>query len=262
LSAPGVPADDRGLTLGDGLFETVLALDGAMVALEAHLERLAAGCAVLGLPAPDLVAARSLMAAAIAASPGPRLAVRLTLTAGSGGRGLERPDRPALRLFAAASPAPEPAGPARLIVSAVRRNEGSPVSRLKTLAYLDSVLARREARAAGADEALMLNGAGEAACAAAANIFWVRDGRLHTPALACGVLAGVMRARVIGLAALLGVETREVRAGPEAVQGADGVFLTNSLVGLRPAAELDGARLGEAPLIEALRRAVRSAGLA
>ena len=257
---PPVPSDDRGLTLGDGLFETVLAKGGALVLLDAHLARLARGCAELGLPAPDLDAARVLMAPA--AEPGPRIAVRLTVTAGSGGRGVDRPAAPALRMIATSAPAPLPEGPARLATSTVRRNAGSPASRLKTLAYLDNVLARREARAAGADEALMLNGAGEAACAAVANIFWIKGGRLFTPALDCGVLAGVMRAEVMAIAGRRGVEVREVRSSPAAILEADGAFLTSSLVGVRPVCELDGVGLGEDPLIEAFGAAVRDAGLA
>ena len=260
MASRGIPADDRGLTLGDGLFETVLALDGKLVALDAHLARLALGCAALGLPAPNLDAARALMAQAV--EPGPRIAVRLTVTAGSGGRGVDRPQAPVLRMIATAAPAPLPEGPARLVTSAVRRNAGSPASRLKTLAYLDNVLARREARAAGADEALMLNGAGEAACASVANIFWIKAGRLCTPALDCGVLAGVMRAEVLAIAARQGVETLEVRASPQAILEADGVFLTNSLAGVRPVCALDGVRLGEDPLTAALSAAVRAAGLA
>jgi branched-chain amino acid aminotransferase/4-amino-4-deoxychorismate lyase len=260
LSRPGVPSDDRGLTLGDGLFETVLALDGALVALDAHLARLTRGCSELGLPAPDLDAVRALMAQAV--EPGPRIAVRLTVTAGSGGRGVDRPAAPALRMIATAAPAPLPEGPARLVTSTVRRNAGSPASRLKTLAYLDNVLARREARAAGADEALMLNGAGAAACASVANIFWTKGGRLCTPALDCGVLAGVMRAADLAIAGRQGVEVLEVRSPPRAILEADGVFLTNSLMGVRPVCELDGVRLGEGPLVETLLRAVRAAGLA
>src|SRR5262245_52074968 len=80
--------DDRGLTLGDGLFETLLAVDGALQDVPEHLARMAAGCAVLGLPAPDAGTAGRLMARALAEagrSTG-RAAVRLTLTAGSGGR--------------------------------------------------------------------------------------------------------------------------------------------------------------------------------
>ena len=142
--------------------------------------------------------------------------------------------------------------PARLITSSVRRNDGSPAARLKTLAYLDNVLARAQARERGADEALMLNSRGEAACAAAANVFWVSDGRLYTPALECGVLAGTMRARVLAAAVRLGVEVAEVRAPGEALAGAEAVFLTNSLIGLRAVSGLDEVVFGGSALVERL----------
>lgn len=249
-----VPFDDRGLTLGDGLFETLLAVDGALRDAEAHLARLAAGCATLGLPAPDHDAAHALVREAAAASG--RMAVRLTLTAGSGGRGLMRPAELAPRMFANAAPAPPPAGPARLITSAVRRNEGSPASRVKSLAYLDNVLARREAAAAGADEALMLNGRGEAACASAANLFWLEQDVLRTPALDCGVLDGITRAAVIDQARRLGVPVEQVRSGPQALLAAQAVFLTSSLIGVRAAASLDGRPLRVHPLTDQLAAAL------
>lgn len=247
-----IPHDDRGLLLGDGLFETVLAVDGGLVGLPAHLERMAAGCAAMGLPPLDRALAERLMAEALAVIAGPRAAVRLTLTAGSGGRGLDRPDAPTPRLFATAAVSHLPSGPARLIISSVRRNEGSPAARLKTLAYLDNVLARAEARERGADEALMLNSQGEAACAAAANVFWISEGRLYTPALACGVLAGTMRARVLAAAARIGVEAAEVRAPGELLSGAEGVFLTNSLMGVRAVSGLDDVVFGPSRLVERL----------
>lgn len=253
-----IPTDDRGFTLGDGLFETVLAVEGALVRPEAHLDRLAAGSATLGLPPPDRARAlqamrKALRAAGLGAA---RAAVRLNLTAGSGGRGLDRPDPVRPRLVATAAPAPAPAGPARLVTTSVRRNDQSPASRLKTLAYLDNVLARAAARDAGADEAVMLNTRGELACAAAANLFWISEGRLFTPALACGALAGVMRARVLARAAELGVPVAETRAGPEALESAEGLFLTNALIGVREVAELDGRRFGPHALVARLERVV------
>ncbi len=247
-----IPHDDRGLLLGDGLFETVLAVDGRLVGLAAHLARMTAGCAVLGLPPLDHALAARLMGEALAATSAPRAAVRLTLTAGSGGRGLDRPDAPEPRLFATAAASHPPPGPARLITSSVRRNEGSPAARLKTLAYLDNVLARVQARERGADEALMLNSQGQAACAAAANVFWVREGRLYTPALDCGVLAGTMRARVLAAAARIGVEAAQVHAPGELLAGAEAVFLTNSLIGVRPVSSLDEAAFGVSALVERL----------
>ncbi|MDP3855653.1 aminotransferase class IV [Phenylobacterium sp.] len=256
IALDGVPADDRGLLLGDGLFETLLAVDGVLADLDAHLDRLAAGCVTLGLPPPNRAEAERLMRQALADVATPRVAVRLTLTAGSGGRGLDRPAEPTPRLFATAAASAAPQGPARLALSAVRRNEGSPASRLKTLAYLDNVLARAQARGKGADEAVMLNNRGEVACGAAANIFWVRAGRLFTPALDCGALAGVMRARVIAAASGLGVETAQVAAGPPDLIGAEAVFLTNSLIGVRGVAALDATDFGPNALVERLAKAL------
>lgn len=240
-----VPYDDRGLLLGDGLFETLLARGGALEHWEAHLARLTAGCVTLGLPAPDGPAARRLCERAVEDASLSRAAVRLTLTAGSGGRGLDRPDQVQLRLFAVASASAVPVGPAELVTVSVRRNDHSPASRLKTLSYLDNVLARREA---GGAEALMLNTAGELACAAAANLFWTKDGRLLTPALECGVLDGIMRGVVMARARAQGIAVDEVRAGREALDGAEGLFLTNSLIGVRPVSMLDGRPVAESPL--------------
>jgi branched-chain amino acid aminotransferase/4-amino-4-deoxychorismate lyase len=234
---------DRGFTLGDGLFETVLAVDGGMRHLADHAARLIAGCATLGLPAPTL---ERLAAAVPDLGPG-RQAVRFTWSAGDGGRGLDRPDVLDPVLTVTVAPAPLP-GPARLVTArAVRRNEQSPAANLKTLAYLDNVLARREARAAGGDEAVMLNTKGELACAAAANLFWISDGRVFTPALSCGALPGLARARLMAT-----VDVEEVAAGPEALDAAEAVFITNSLVGVRQVAWLDGRDYARDRLAESL----------
>jgi branched-chain amino acid aminotransferase/4-amino-4-deoxychorismate lyase len=231
-----IPVDDRGFTLGDGLFETLLAIDGQLVNWDAHIDRLHRGCEALGLPKPAPIDCQAVAEEALESVLGlRRAAVRISLTAGSGGRGLDRPDDPGRLLVAKASPAPDPGRPVRLLTSPIRRNEGSPTSRLKTLSYLDSVLARREAQARGADEALMLNARGELACAAAANLIWIEGRELFTPALDCGVLDGTVRAALLARAAV-----HEVRAGPEALAEADALYLTNSLIGVSPVRSLDG----------------------
>lgn len=248
-----LPLDDRGLLLGDGLFETLLVVDGAPVWWGEHMARLRRGCVALSLPEPDEDEAKAAARQVIDDGAGhPRAALRLTWTAGSGGRGLDRPSMLSPRLLASLAPAPRPTKPLRLAIAQVRRNAGSPTSRHKTLAYLDNVLARREAQVAGADEAVMLNTAGEVACAAAANIFWMEDGEVFTPALDCGVLDGLARAAVMARAAAMGAAVREVRAGAEGLGRAEAVFLTNSLMGLREAATLDGRHLKKPPLLDAL----------
>ena len=245
----GVPLDDRGLTLGVGLFETICVVDGRLRLWTAHLDRLTRGCAVLGLPAPDAEACRSAAAAALdtAGLTAGRAALRLSWTGGSGGRGLPAPQPPQPRLFATASPAPPPPAGLALATVPVRRNPSSPTSRLKTLSYLDNVQARAEALAAGADEALMLDTAGRLACAAAANLFWLRDGTLFTPALDCGVLDGVVRTVVLALAPGFGFEVAQVRAPPTALLECDAAFLTSSLMGAVPVTRLDGAGLPAPP---------------
>jgi branched-chain amino acid aminotransferase/4-amino-4-deoxychorismate lyase len=216
---------------------------------------MAAGCEALGLPPLDVEAARALCLAAPghAGLADVRAAVRLTLTAGSGGRGLDRPAAPAPVLVATAAAAPVPATPVDLMLAKTRRNEGSPAARLKTLSYLDNVLARAEALAAGADEAVMRNNHGDLTCAAAANLFWVAGEALFTPALHCGVLEGIARGRVLAAAGRLGVDVHEVATGAEALDEADAVFLTNSLIGVRPARRFEEEAFGPHALVERLR---------
>ena len=245
-----IPADDRGFTLGDGLFETVLAKAGRLMLWERHVDRMARGCAALGLPAPtadalETAAQDALKAADLATE---RAAVRLTWSAGSGGRGLDRPEPTLPRLIASAAPSPAGSAPLRLITSTIRRNPTSPTSRLKTLSYLDPVEARRQARAAGADEAVMLSTGGLVASASAANLFWIAGASVFSPALDCGVLEGTIRGLLIER---LGAQ--EIAAGPEALAEAEALFVTNSLMGVRAAASLDGRALGDHPLIQKAR---------
>jgi branched-chain amino acid aminotransferase len=217
---------DRGLLLGDGLFETIAVMGGAPLRLDAHFRRLREGAGLLGLEVP--VADQTLAdgVAAVARENGlADAAVRLTLTAGPGPRGLLRPQpgRPTLMLTAAPLPAPLP--PARVIVATVtRRNEHSPLSRVKSLNYLDGVLAREEARARGADDAILLNTAGFVAEATAANLFALLDGELVTPPISDGVLPGVRRAEII--AERGAVERRLTMAE---LARAEEIFLTSAL---------------------------------
>lgn len=254
-----IPLDDRGFTLGHGLFETVLWIDGDLAHWDSHRERLERGCRTLGLPIPDREAFRAAADAALGAAGTPaRAAVRLNWSAGSGGRGLDFPEPLEPRLTALATPLGPTPGPVTLATARVRRNDRSPTSRLKSLSYLDNVLARAEARAAGAEEALMLNTVGEVACAAAANVFWVRHDEVFTPDLACGVLDGIMRREVISACHGLGLPVEEVFANPGRLAGAP-MFITNSLVGVRSVASLDGQPLPKSSRIAAIAKAVSRA---
>ncbi len=231
---------DRGFLLADGLFETIRVAGGEAWRLDAHLARLFAGAEVLELPVP--VAGRALadaMAEVIAANGLAEGSLRLTLTRGPGPRGLVPPERPRPTLLITWAPLAPPLPPARLVTAAVtRRNERSPLSRLKTLNYLDAVLARQEAARRGADDAVLLNTAGRVAEATAANLFAVVDGALLTPPVEDGALPGLRRAEVIER---LGAEVRPI--GPTELARATEVFLTTSL-GTRAVVSLDGRQVG------------------
>ncbi len=251
-----IALDDRGFTLGHGLFETVLWSGGTLRLWDAHIERMARGCRTLGMPPPDRTAVDAAVYAALTAAGDPDpAAVRVNWSGGPGERGLDPPQTPRPRLSVTVSLIAPVTTLVRLQLVKVRRNDRSPTSRVKSLSYLDNVLARAEARAAGADEALMLNTGGEVACAAAANVFWIRHGEIFTPDLDCGVLDGIMRREVIAACHHLGLQVHEVFTNPGRLAGAP-MFLTNSLIGVRTVASLNGAPLPTSPLVKAITKAV------
>ncbi|WP_341989818.1 aminotransferase class IV [Azorhizobium sp. AG788] len=241
--APG----DRGFTLGDGLFETLAVRAGTISRLPAHLARLAAGAQVLGLPLPafDLP---QIAAALLQANGWSDAVLRLTVTRGVGPRGVLPPDQPSPTVLVTAAPMAAPGGPARLVTATVtRRNEHSPLSRIKSLNYLDNILARQEAHTLGADDALLLNTQGRLAESTIANVFLVLDGTLVTPPLGEGALPGVMRAEVLAHGAV----ERPVSVAD--LQAASEIFLTSSL-GVRSVHELAGRALSSQAAADALRR--------
>jgi branched-chain amino acid aminotransferase len=234
---------DRGLTLGDGLFETAPVFNGHAVWLGEHLDRLMSGAAAIGL---DITRRRIETAvAACLAEIGPTAAVlRITVTRGAGGRGLAH-DGGAPTLLVTLAPWPKGIlnRDVTLATARVRRNEYSPVSRLKSLSYLDAILAAREAASAGADDALMLNCGGRVASSTIANVFVMEDGRLVTPPESEGVLGGITRRKVLAAAHDLGFAYEEAPVERARLTTAHSVFLTNSLRLIRPVTRLDGEAL-------------------
>jgi len=231
---------DRGFTLGDGLFETLRVADGAPRHLARHLARLRAGSERLDLPVPWTDAALGAAMAALLAATGCRTgSLRLTLTRGPAARGVLPPAVAAPSLLLTCGGLP-PDGPVRAVVATVtRRNEHSPLSRLKSLNYLDAILARQEAARRGADDALLLNTAGRLAEATAANLFVRHGDRLLTPPVTEGALPGIGRALVL--------ERHPAEECPLTLDDlgrADEAFLTNSL-GLRPLVAVDGRPVGD-----------------
>jgi branched-chain amino acid aminotransferase len=258
---PLAPFDlgDRGLLLGDGVFDTALALDGRVAFAAAHRDRLVAAAAALGFAVEP---ARIDQAMRALAAQFPQAAIRTTVTRGSGPRGLKPPAEPRPTLFASAGPlAPGLAGaPLRLWPTQIRRNDTAPTARLKTLGYLDAVLAAREAAEHGFDEALFRNTKDAVACGGTGNLFAILDGRLVTPPLTDGVLDGIVRAEILRLAPACALACQERSLTLDTLMRADAVFLTNSLRLLAPVEAIGATVLASAahPAVASLARALRA----
>ncbi|MBC7906097.1 MAG: aminotransferase class IV family protein [Rhodospirillaceae bacterium] len=232
-----VTVTDRGFTLGDGLFETIKAKAGRPLRLDAHMERLQAGAAILRLELPlDQDGVAAAIAQVLEANGLTDAALRLTVSRGPGVRGLLPPKPAHPTVLLTAGPLPPAMGPARLVVAhSTRRNEHSALSRCKALSYLDNILARMEAEDRDGDDALLLNTGGLVAETTIANLFMVTaDGTMVTPPVESGALPGVRRAELLRQ---LPVIERPVVL--DEVLSAQEVFLTNAL-SIRAVASVDG----------------------
>lgn len=246
---PGAALDpsDRGVAYGDGVFETMAARGGHIRRLTQHLERLNEGCRRLGMEPP----ADGVVASEIAAhlpTEG-RAVVKLVVTRGPGARGYTPPAtiRPT-RILSISSwptyPAHHYTAGMDVRTCALRLGRNPALAGLKHLNRLEQVLASAETRAAGADEGLLLDSEGLVVGATSNNVFAVKGNTLMTPSVTrCGV-AGVMRRAVLAAAPALGFETVVRDLAPADLRGADEVFLSNAVAGIRPVATLDGTAIG------------------
>ena len=240
-AAARIDPADRGLLLGDGVFETIAVRNGNVRRLPAHLARLRLGAAVLDIPLTQSdEQLRTLVQEVLIANAMAEAVVRITLTRGPGGRGIVAPAEPKPTLLISCATRPAPAEPARVIIAQdTRRNEFSPLAQIKSLNYLDNIIARQQATAQNADDALLLNTAGRVAESTVANIFVLVNGGLITPPISEGALPGVMRAETIKLAR---AEERPVTV--DMLGHASEIFLTNAL-GLRPVVKIGDHTIGD-----------------
>ncbi|MDO8491940.1 MAG: aminotransferase class IV [Dehalococcoidia bacterium] len=245
-----ISAFDYGFLYGYGLFETVRAYSGRVFRLEQHLTRLARGAEVLGLSAKltsfdlkkaiyDVLEANHLSEAR----------VRLTVSAGAGEPIADLDTCPAPTVFIAAqqiSPQLQRAyqNGYKAVVSRWRQPGQPSPAGVKSLNYLRNVLAKAEAKKAGADEALLLNDRGYLAEGTACNVFLVDSGKLATPSLESGVLPGVTRDAVLEMARRLQlrVEEREVSL-PELLKAQE-AFLTSAVIEVMPLTAVNGKAIG------------------
>lgn len=251
---------DRSFLYGDGLFETMRVTKGKPFRWGEHLERLRKGGDFLGIKIPFGGKALEKFAAdLIAKNQMPEALLRLTVSRGVGLRGYspQGADKPILVMTLHPFSGAPASGAAnwKLHTAAFRLPAGEKLAHFKTANKLSQVLARAEADAVGADEALLCNTAGFVVEGASSNLFWVEGETICTPPLASGILAGVTRAVTLELCAQLGLPYAERQVTPDGLRRAAGVFLTLSSLGVVGASQLDGASLNQSPLVTQLRHA-------
>lgn len=233
---------DHGMLVGDGIFETVKAVNGAPFALTRHLRRLAVSAAGLGLPEPDQdVLAQGALEVLAAAPEWPLARIRITYTSGPGPLGSARGDAgPTVSIIVA----PQDPFPATAHVTVVPwpRNERGALSGLKTTSYAENALALGYARERGGGEAVFGNTAGNLCEGTGSNIFVVLGGRLVTPPVSAGCLAGVTRAL-----ALEWCGGEEADVALDDLYRADEAFLTSTTRDVQPVRAVDGTVLPAAP---------------
>ncbi|MEU0075227.1 aminodeoxychorismate lyase [Streptomyces sp. NPDC006332] len=241
IESARVSALDHGLTVGDGIFETVKALDGKPFALTRHLDRLTRSARGLGLPDPDLDEVRRACAAVLEASPVPLGRLRITYTGGRGPLGSDRGEHGPTLLVALGESVRRPDSTAVITVPWTRNERGA-LAGLKTTSYAENVVALARAREDGASEALFGNTVGQLCEGTGSNVFVVLDGEIHTPPLASGCLAGITRALTVDWTG-----AKETVLPLDVLEWADEVFVTSTLRDVQAVHRVDRRELPGAP---------------
>lgn len=246
---------DQGFLYGYGLFETMRAYDGHIFRLDSHVTRLRCSAQSIGLTDTILTTEegkQTLKAACLATLEANELKdarIRLTVSAGDGDMTPDSGTYPkptiliTARIFAPIPPEKYETG-FRAAVSFLRRNSQSPLSRLKSTSYMESILARTTVRAAGYDEAIFLNEQGYLAEGSTTNVFLVSNGELITPCLESGVLPGITRDAVLEIARTSNIKATERWVELNELVAAQEAFLTNSILELMPMVSIEGRPIG------------------
>ncbi len=250
-----VPVSDRGFLLGDGLFETMRVSNGRPFRCAQHLERLSRGAEFLKIKLPfEPKEIQKFATQLIEKNQLPEAILRLTLTRGAGARGYstKSADKPTLAMVLHPLPLQNSDEPLcwSLVTASFRIPASDALAAFKTTSKILNVLARAEAEERGADEALLLNTNGEVAETAGGNIFWVYNEKICTVPTGRGVLPGITRAVVLEICQGLGLAVNKCIIKPEHLRNAEGIFVTQSALGIVPVVAFDGVPVAPSPLVD------------
>lgn len=259
---------DHGLLYGDGVFEGMRIYSGKVFRLTEHLQRLDESGRAIGLQMPiDLETMAKDVNDTVARNDIEDGYIRLIVTRGAGALGLDpfKCSDPQLIIIAdSITLYPDSAyenGLDLVTASTIRNHPAALSPRIKSLNYLNNILAKMEGLRAGCVEALMLNHKGEVAECTGDNIFIVKDGKLFTPPIEAGILEGITRNAVLELAQQAGIETAEIPLTRHDLYVADECFLTGSAAEVIAAVKLDGRAIGDGtvgPITQQLNQAFRA----
>ncbi len=250
-----VSINDRGFTYGDGLFETMRVVGGKPFRLAQHLERMVRGAEFLKIKLPHTAKEISHFAdELLKQNEMPDAILRIVLTRGPGQRGYSPADAGPPTLVMTVHPTPAAATDTtatwNLVTSPYRIPASDILSSFKTTSKILYVMARAEAAERGADEALLVNTNGEAAETATGNLFWVYQDKICTVPTGRGVLPGITRAVVLEICQSLGLQTNKRVIKPEALRNSEGIFVTQSALGIIPVSVFDGEPVTPSPLVD------------
>ena len=240
----GEPVDEgtplRSLMYGEGLFETFRWKSKLPVFYERHVDRMREGSRILGIPFPKDETIRDRLDKALSDVGFSDAYVKIALLSRGSSVFYQRPAGSSLLVVVRRY---EPQRQSIDVkVSSYRRNCNSPILRIKSLNYLENILAKREALSSGYDEAIFLNERNELAEGTVSNIFFIKGKAVCTPAIECGLLEGIIRGAILQIVSEFGLELREGRYRLEELKDNDGVFLTNSLIGAIAVSSIDGIK--------------------
>ena len=249
-----IPVGDHGFLYGDSVYETVRTYGRRPFMMASHMDRLARSGAAINLAVPwsheHLVREAERTIQAAGGEGDTEFALRIMATRGVGPMGydLDQCRSPnlviLLRVMEPITRAQREVGISATVVSVRRNPIGALDPRIKSSNLLNTILAYQEALASGAQEAILLNMAGDVAEGTLTNVFFVKESILKTPDLECGLLSGITREVVIDLARSAGITVTEGRYGREDLSGADEIFLTSTTREIVPVATLDGRPMG------------------
>lgn len=258
-----ISVTDRGLQYGDGLFETIEVQNGVALFLDQHLDRLQKGCSKLHIPAPsaELIKydVQSLLKKAQLSSHPTCCVLKIIITRGSGGRGYRQPD--GIDPTRIASLHPFPNYPSSYQTQGInmrfcqtRLGLNPLLAGIKHLNRLEQVMARAEWNDSNTQEGLMKDINNHVIEGTMSNLFFVKEGILHTPLLSLSGVAGIIRDIIIKLAHRYGISVDENYCTPETLLAADEIFVTNSIIGIWPVKQLDANVYHVGPVTQQLQR--------